>query len=145
MSFAWVPRTEKKSSYMFFLQHMAGSITFCICFSESCGWVISASHIRPHCKEKYQFPFSVQFCCNDAVCSEDTQGLNRVNVKSFFIHKGCFVGFDLAHAVGNTELYLHDWGVDFACWCSYKYLNSGAGGLAGAYIHEKHFQTAKPV
>ncbi|XP_044294132.1 kynureninase isoform X1 [Varanus komodoensis] len=59
--------------------------------------------------------------------------------------KGCFVGFDLAHAVGNTELYLHDWGVDFACWCSYKYLNSGAGGLAGAYIHEKHFQTAKPV
>uniref|UniRef100_A0A8C0F0P5 Kynureninase n=1 Tax=Bubo bubo TaxID=30461 RepID=A0A8C0F0P5_BUBBB len=58
--------------------------------------------------------------------------------------KGCFVGFDLAHAVGNVELHLHDWGVDFACWCSYKYLNSGAGGLAGAYIHEKHFQSIKP-
>ncbi|XP_075789430.1 kynureninase isoform X5 [Pelodiscus sinensis] len=59
--------------------------------------------------------------------------------------KGCYVGFDLAHAVGNVELQLHDWGVDFACWCSYKYLNSGAGGLAGAYIHEKHFQTIKPT
>ncbi|XP_050825247.1 kynureninase isoform X7 [Gopherus flavomarginatus] len=59
--------------------------------------------------------------------------------------KGCYVGFDLAHAAGNIELHLHDWGVDFACWCSYKYLNSGAGGLAGAYIHEKHSQTIKPA
>ncbi|XP_063789801.1 kynureninase isoform X2 [Pseudophryne corroboree] len=58
--------------------------------------------------------------------------------------KGCFVGFDLAHAVGNVELHLHDWEVDFACWCSYKYLNSGAGGLAGAFIHEKHSFTIKP-
>nr|XP_033801375.1 kynureninase isoform X2 [Geotrypetes seraphini]XP_033801376.1 kynureninase isoform X2 [Geotrypetes seraphini] len=59
--------------------------------------------------------------------------------------KGCFVGFDLAHAAGNVELCLHDWGVDFACWCSYKYLNSGAGGLAGAFIHEKHTHKIKPV
>ncbi|XP_036400531.1 kynureninase isoform X2 [Megalops cyprinoides] len=59
--------------------------------------------------------------------------------------KGCFVGFDCAHAVGNAELRLHDWGVDFACWCSYKYLNSGAGGLAGAFIHEKHAYTVKPA
>lgn len=59
--------------------------------------------------------------------------------------KGCFVGFDCAHAAGNVELKLHDWGVDFACWCSYKYLNSGAGGLAGAFIHEKHKDTIEPA
>ena len=51
---------------------------------------------------------------------------------------GAYAGFDLAHAVGNIELRLHDWDVDFACWCSYKYLNSGPGGVAGAYIHQKH-------
>uniref|UniRef100_A0A8C1L120 Kynureninase n=1 Tax=Cyprinus carpio TaxID=7962 RepID=A0A8C1L120_CYPCA len=59
--------------------------------------------------------------------------------------KGCLVGFDCAHAVGNAELQLHDWNVDFACWCSYKYVNSGAGGLAGAYIHEKHAHSVKPT
>ncbi|XP_035469942.2 kynureninase isoform X1 [Scophthalmus maximus] len=59
--------------------------------------------------------------------------------------KGCYVGFDCAHAAGNAELKLHDWGVDFACWCSYKYLNSGAGGLAGAFIHEKHKDAIKPA
>lgn len=51
---------------------------------------------------------------------------------------GAYAGFDLAHAAGNAELYLHEWDVDFACWCSYKYLNSGPGGVAGAYIHERH-------
>ncbi|XP_031153664.1 kynureninase isoform X2 [Sander lucioperca] len=59
--------------------------------------------------------------------------------------KGCYVGFDCAHAAGNAELKLHDWGVDFACWCSYKYINSGAGGLAGAFIHEKHRDTIQPA
>ncbi len=51
---------------------------------------------------------------------------------------GAYAGFDLAHAAGNAELHLHDWNVDFACWCSYKYLNSGPGGVAGVYINEKH-------
>lgn len=48
------------------------------------------------------------------------------------------VGFDLAHATGNLIMQLHDWGVDFAAWCSYKYLNSGPGAVAGAFVHEKH-------
>lgn len=54
---------------------------------------------------------------------------------------GAVVGFDLAHAAGNLELRMHDWDVDFAAWCSYKYLNAGPGAVAGCFIHERHAES----
>ncbi|TBO37027.1 kynureninase [Pedobacter kyonggii] len=56
---------------------------------------------------------------------------------------GAIVGWDLAHAAGNVPVKLHDWGVDFACWCSYKYQNSGPGGISGIFVHEKHFSNTE--
>ena len=59
-------------------------------------------------------------------------------------HKaGAYVGWDLAHAAGNIKLELHDWNVDFAAWCSYKYMNSGPGNASGCFIHEKHHNNSE--
>ena len=56
---------------------------------------------------------------------------------------GAIVGWDLANAAGNVPVKLHDWDVDFACWCSYKYQNSGPGGISGIFVHEKHFSNTQ--
>src|SRR5690606_30871689 len=57
---------------------------------------------------------------------------------------GAIAGFDLAHAVGNLPLQLHDSGADFAVWCHYKYMNAGPGAVAGCFVHEHHANTARP-
>ena len=58
---------------------------------------------------------------------------------------GAYCGFDLAHAAGNIKLTMHEWNADFACWCSYKYLNSGPGGVSGVFIHQRHMADKKIV
>jgi kynureninase len=66
------------------------------------------------------------------------QALDIARITRWAQSQGCVVGWDLAHAAGNLVLQLHDWNVDFAVWCSYKYLNAGPGAVAGCFVHERH-------
>jgi len=66
------------------------------------------------------------------------QALDMARIAAAAKQHGCVIGFDLAHAAGNIPLRLHEWGVDFAVWCNYKYLNGGPGAVGGCYIHECH-------
>ena len=64
-----------------------------------------------------------------------------LDIKQITAHahlRGIIIGWDLAHAVGNVDVQLHDWDVDFAAWCNYKYVNSGPGAIAGLFVHSKH-------
>ena len=73
------------------------------------------------------------------------QYFNMKEITAWGHAKGCMVGFDCAHAAGNLPLNLHDSGCDFAVWCNYKYLNSGPGGMGGAFVHQRHLgKTAIP-
>ncbi|KAJ4165499.1 hypothetical protein LMH87_007129 [Akanthomyces muscarius] len=66
------------------------------------------------------------------------QLLDMPRITAYARERGIVVGWDLAHAAGNVELKLHDWDVDFACWCTYKYINAGPGAIGGAFVHERH-------
>ena len=68
------------------------------------------------------------------------QAYRNKEITSYAHSKGCKVGFDYAHGAGNIKLNLHDSGMDFAVWCSYKYLNSGPGSLSGCFVHERHHE-----
>ncbi|OAA60512.1 Kynureninase [Niveomyces insectorum RCEF 264] len=71
--------------------------------------------------------------------------LDISTITNFAHLHGIFVIWDLAHAVGNVPLRLHDWDVDAAVWCSYKYLNSGPGGIGGLFVHARHSQVTRPI
>ncbi|XP_045584712.2 kynureninase isoform X1 [Procambarus clarkii] len=81
---------------------------------------------------------SISVVCLSGVQYYTGQKFDMEQITKAAQKQGCLVGWDLAHAIGNVPLHLDRWGVDFACWCTYKYLNSGPGCIAGAYINQRH-------
>ena len=79
----------------------------------------------------------IQFKVNYKVFEFAIIAININSLITFYL-QGCYMGTDLAHAIGNIELHLTNWGVDFACWCNYKYVCASPAGIAGFYLHEKH-------
>lgn len=73
------------------------------------------------------------------------QALEVERITAHAHEKGIVIGWDLAHAAGNVTLRLHDWNVDFAAWCTYKYLNCGPGAIGGLFVHERHGQVRSPL
>jgi kynureninase len=88
------------------------------------------------CIEKNQSTVALVFFNGVNYYSGQAFDINRIAQAAH--RAGALVGFDLAHAIGNIDLHLHDWKVDFAVWCSYKYLNAGPGAVGGAFVHQLH-------
>lgn len=81
---------------------------------------------------------SIAVVCLSGVQYYTGQKFDMETITKHAQSKGCLVGWDLAHAIGNVDIQLDKWGVDFACWCTYKYLNSGPGCIGGAYVNKAH-------
>ncbi|XP_047468963.1 kynureninase-like [Penaeus chinensis] len=87
---------------------------------------------------------SIAVVCLSGVQYYTGQKFDMETITKAAREEGCLVGWDVAHAVGNVRLELDKWGVDFACWCTYKYLNSGPGCIGGAYVNKRHEQRDAP-
>ncbi|KAK1067819.1 Kynureninase (L-kynurenine hydrolase) [Friedmanniomyces endolithicus] len=103
--------------------------------------LMMASFYRPT-KERYKIILEGKAFPSDHFYTG--QALDIPAITSHAHALGITVGWDLAHAAGNLELRLHDWGVDFAVWCSYKYLNCGPGAIGGLFVHERHGEVGEP-
>ncbi|XP_042216189.1 kynureninase-like isoform X2 [Homarus americanus] len=87
---------------------------------------------------------SIALVCMSGVQYYTGQKFDIATITKAAHDQGCLVGWDLAHAIGNVRINLDDWDVDFACWCTYKYLNSGPGCIAGAYVNKRHNERDAP-
>ncbi len=87
---------------------------------------------------------SIALVMMEAINYYSGQAFDIAHITKMAHQQGCVVGFDLAHAMGNRELTLHEDQVDFAVWCSYKYLNGGPGTIGGCFVHQKHHKDDLP-